>query len=197
MTPDQAMRRLSEIEPGRFAQLSRLAAEIAKAPRDAASAVARMWASGSPAERAKAAAVLVGLRERSLQPLLPPETAEDGGQRLARLQVAADAYLAARGRAIRSLSVMMASKAPLPPVPGAGKTEEKEPDSRECDEAYLATRRLLKTDDTQMTHQRVRRAFLQNPRGQRDAEIGHFRDTGKWKFSVAEEPGTDDKPAPR
>ena len=188
MTGEQALMRLSEIEPAEFRKLQALADQIYSDSRRAPQALINLWRSGAASEAPKVETVLSAMRELAVGPWL--EASESiGGEQLARALAQANrAYLAAVERVRATLDQMMQGKTPMPPPPGAGMTEEKELPSRECDEGYLFARTLLKTDESDLVHMLVRRRFLLMDERRRDTEIANYSKTGKWAALVEHDP---------
>jgi hypothetical protein len=170
MTGDEALKRLSEIEAAEFKKLQGLARDIATDARKPATALTGAWAAGQASDQQKAETVLADLGELAVRPWILAGQAVAAGR----------AYLGSQQRIVEKLTGMFESQAPVPPPPAAGQTEEKEPPSRECDEAYLFARRLLKADDPEELRALLRKEFLFMPAAKRDAEIASFRKTGKW-----------------
>jgi hypothetical protein len=184
MTGDEARKRLAEIQVGEFRKLQTLAREIGADARKPVSTLADVWRSGNASEQEKAETVLADLGELAVRPWLSVAGAV-GGDRGARAALQASrAYREAQQRLLQKLQQMMESPAPVPPPPAAGQTEEKEPPSRECDEAYLFARRLLKADDPERLRPLLRKEFLFMPAPKRDAEIASYRRTGEWAVLV-------------
>jgi hypothetical protein len=180
MTGDEARKRLDKIDAAEFKKLQGLSREIAADARKPLTALTGVWATGADSDQQKAETVLADLGELSVRPWMHVGQAV-GGERGPRAIVEAGrAYLESQQRIVQKLTGMLDSQAPVPPPPGAGKTEEKEPPSRECDEAYLFLRRLLKADDPDELRPLLRKEFLFLPAAKRDAEIANYRQTGKW-----------------
>ncbi len=194
MTGEMALRRLSKIEASDFRKLSALAAEIAGEARRPAPALLDLCAKGSETDRRKAERVLEGLRERGVGPCLEAAGAAGRGSTLDHVARAGSGYLAAQAEAVSHLADMMESKALLPATPQVGPpAEEQEPPGRECDHAYLLTRRMLKADESELVRTLTRREFLNLPREQRDREITRYRETGKWGTFVQGDPDSKDR----
>jgi hypothetical protein len=101
---------------------------------------------------------------------------------------AAKSLLACRKRALDTLDEVMDSKTSVPIPPERVPEEEKEQPSRECDEAYLLMRSLLKGDESELADDLARRRFLMEEPATRDAEIANYRKTGKWMRLVDYDP---------
>ena len=188
MTGEQALMRLSEIEPAEFRKLQALADQIYSDSRRVPQALTRLWRSGAESDRRKVETILSAVRELAVGPWLEVSESIGGEQRVRALSQASRAYLAAVERVRAKLDRMMKGKTPMPPPPGAGMTEEKELPSRECDEGYLFTRTLLKTNESDLVRLLVRRQFLLMNEGRRDAEITNYHKTGKWASLVEHDP---------
>lgn len=188
MTGDEIRKRLSEIEASECRKLSELAAKIASDSREPVRRLIHSAAQGSDTEWKKVENLLDELRELAVAPCLSARAAGSGERRLLTTTAAARAYLAAQEQVIAKLKRMMESKTTMPPPPASGMTEEKELPSRECDEAYLLARELLKAEDSDLVQLLARREFLLKSPAQRDEEIAKYRKTGKWTPLVEQDP---------
>jgi hypothetical protein len=191
MTGDEALKRLSEIKAAEFKQLQGLARDIAADARKPVAALTSVWATGAASDQQKAEAVLADLGELAVRPWIEVGSTASGERGARAVAEAGRAYLESQQRIVQKLTGMLDSQAPVPPPPAAGQTEEKEPPSRECDEAYLFLRQLLKADDPEELRSQLRKEFLFMPAAKRDAEIASYRKTAKWAAlleDVANEP---------
>jgi len=180
MTGDEARRRLSEIQTGEYRKLAALARQIRDESRKPVSTLAGAWASGTASDQRKAETVLTALGELTVESWLSTGRSMTGQRKTRCVMQAGLAYLSAAEHVFQKLNRLMESKAPVPGVPLAGRTEEKELSSRECDEAYLLARRLLKADEPEWIHPVIRKEFLLMPVAKRDTEIANYRKTGRW-----------------
>lgn len=128
------------------------------------------------------------LSEPAVEAWLVP--ANEGGERGPRaLAQAVQTAAAAQRRVLQALQRIMDSKLPIPRSPSAGRTEERELPSRECDEAYLLARWLMKTDDPPLERALTRKRFLSMVPAQRDSIIANYRKTGQWTALTESRPG--------
>ncbi|HEY3244335.1 MAG TPA: hypothetical protein VGM03_13395 [Phycisphaerae bacterium] len=179
MTAEQVRRELSQIKIGDIRALSALAQRISAEVRQPAAVLMDLWKSAGPEEQRKSEAVLGQLAEPAVEAWLV--TASAGGERGARaLAQAVQTSAAAQRRILHALQGMLDSKLPMPRSPSAGQTEERELSSRECDEAYLLTRWLMKTDEPALERALARKRFLSLVPAQRDSAIAAYRKNGQW-----------------
>lgn len=184
MTAEECLRRLVLAAKGENLKLRELARDIGSDSRKPLETLAHLWAYAGEPYRRKAETILNRLGAVSVPSLLalkPPAPAAKAGFEAARALLTTQRLLAAR------LLQLMDSRVPMPPVPSAGQTEEKELPSRECDEAYLLARRLLKGDDSERQRSQLRRVFLTMSEAERDAEIVRYRAGGSWQPLVEPE----------
>lgn len=184
MTAEECLRRLALAAKGENLKLRQLARDISSDSRKLLETLAHLWAYAEEPYRRKVETVLNRLGAVSVPSLLAlkaPAPAAKAAFQAARALLKTQKLLAAR------LLQLMDSRVPMPPVPSAGQTEEKELPSRECDEAYLLARQLLKGDDAERQRSRLRRVFLLMSETERDAEIARYRAAGSWQPLVEPE----------
>lgn len=179
MTGNEALRRMSEIKADESRKLTDLAKHIETDVRQPIGEVLGMADQGEESGRRKAEKILVGLGELAVRPLLSADRAT-GERGLKSAALACQATLDAQRRVIERLHLLMQSKSPMPKPPLAGRTEEKESPSRECDEAYLLARWLLKPDESDLVQTLHRKPFLRKTEAQRDALIADYQNKGRW-----------------
>ena len=187
MTGDEVRRLLSEIEPDDTRQLTALARRIVHDASQSAASLTHVWASASTSDRQKAQTVLETLRELAVDPWLSVGAAGHGSRDVEAALQACRAYLAAQEDLLQRLGAMMDVTTRVPPREMEGPVEEEEQPSRECDEAYLLVRRLLRVDESVLIRTLNRELFLSLPPSKRDAEISNFKKTGHWAVFVEED----------
>ncbi len=184
MTAEEALRRLSLIAKGETGKLRALAQEISADSKRPTDALANLWSYAGGRDLKKVEVVLEELGLPGVPALLALRKPAPAAR--ASLQ-AARALSTTQGRIAARLRQMLDSRLPMPPSPSAGQAEEREPQSRECDEAYLMARQLLKGDDSDRERFRMRRTFLLMPEAERDAEIAKYQSSGWWSALMEDE----------
>jgi hypothetical protein len=179
MTGSEAVTQLGEIKPQEWEKLDELVSRVRSESQQPLEATSQMWVSGSEG-RAKPKAVLNALEELAIAPWLSASQAVAGQRRLEAVGEACSTYLAFQQKIVEKLATMLDSKTRVPEVPMAGPVEEKDPPSRECDEGYLLSRRLLKADESEAMNEYIRRNFLDQTEAEADAAINRYRKTGQW-----------------
>jgi len=181
MTGEETLQRLADIEPTEFRRLAQLANLIVNDGRRTQADLMRIWSSNSASESVKADQVLGEMAELAVEPFLAAAESAGGETRVRAVVRAGSVYLASREQVWLKLSRMMESKAPLPVPPQIGPPqEEEELPSRECDEGYLLSRKLLNVEDSEFVRMLLRQELLSLEKADRDNEIESFRRTGKW-----------------
>jgi len=184
MTAEEARRRLALAAKGENRKLRDLARDISVDSGKPVETLTYLWISSDAKNRRKVETVLEGLGAVGVPSLLTLKNPALAAR--AALQ-AARALLAGQQRIAARLAQLLESRVPMPSSPSAGRTEEKELRSRECDEAYLLARQLLKGDDSERERFQMRRAFLLMTEAERDSEIDKYKSSGWWSALVEAE----------
>jgi hypothetical protein len=124
--------------------------------------------------------VLLSLGDVGLTPLLDSLPSDSPEKLVWSLQTAVGFHRDNQARIVKILNQLLADKRQLPPHEQGPFTEEKIPDRRVCDEAYLLMRRLLamEGEDDNMVNSRI---FLYSMSGEeRDKEIARLLNTKTW-----------------
>ncbi len=134
----------------------------------------------------KASAVLRGIGDVAMTPLVESLKADSPEQLVWELQKVVEIQLVNRARIVDWLNKMLDDKRPVKPAELPPYVEERPLPRRVCDEAYLIMRRLfaLEDDEAEMLNAD---AFLEMTDEDRDGEIGRARRTGKWTSLIEEE----------
>jgi hypothetical protein len=186
MTGKEALKRLGGCPEEDVDKLDALAADIVRDSRDPLSFLVEVWAASAP-EQPKARKVLADLKGLPVAAWLrSAETTTDARSGQA-LRAACEAYLQFQQRVEQKLVGWLDSKTPVPPPPALGPQERRRPKTRECDEAYLLLRRLLKADQTEPQRILAEHTFLQMTDEERDQEVRLYKEKQQWS-ELAEEP---------
>jgi hypothetical protein len=186
MTGKEATKRLGACKVDDTDKLDALAADIGSDSREPLSALTGAWARGA-AEQAKAHKVLDALKGLPVAAWLRTAETTGGDRSLPALRAACAAYLQLQERAEKKLVAMLDSKTPVPPPPTFGPQEERRPKTRECDEAYLLLRHLLKADDTDEVRIMSEHLFLHMTDAERDREVRLYKEKQQWSVLAEEE----------
>ena len=185
MTGVQAKERLAELAESEFKKLEALAQQICTESRGPANKLAELWRAGGESDKAQP--TLTAMGELAVRPWLAASKAGGKQNRLQAMTQGCKAYLAAQQQFMRRLKQMMQSKTAVPLAAPRGPVEEPELPRRECDQAYLWGRQLLKADDGELDCAVIEDEFLRLTEKQRDSEIANYNKTGQWA-SLAELP---------
>ena len=188
MTGSEANKRLAAAKWDDGAALDKLAQDIvtdAQAPLDA---LGETWAaSKDDKEQLKVVRVLNLLVELAAVAWLKAYATADQPHKAHAAARAAGGYSQLEARMTKELGDVLASKTPVPQRKPREPVEETRPATRECDEAYLLLRRLLKADES--THEQTlsERAFLASANAERDKTIDRFRQKQEWTRFVEDD----------
>lgn len=160
--------------------MDKLAGRLRAALGEAPDMLARFWNARIGAERAKYSRIMQGIDELGVPTWLTAADAAREEDRLAALRGAAAAAETWRRLLAARLSPMLERKTAIAPPVHDQTVEEQELPSRDCDEVYLALRRILRPDESEYVSIIVRRRFLRMPEQERDAEIESFRRGGAF-----------------
>ena len=135
---------------------------------------------------AKARLILLQLGDVAFAPLLdsPDSTSPDG--LVWDLQTAAGLHRQNQARLVKRLESLIGDKRPLTPKEQGPFTEEKVPNRRVCDEAYLLMRRLLALEDEEASSVNARIFLYSMTEPERDREIVRLLKSKTW-LSLSEQ----------
>ncbi len=135
---------------------------------------------------ANARLVLIQLGNVALPSLLDSLDARDPDALVWQMQTVVGAHRDNQARIVRELRTLIGDKRPLPPKEQGPFTEEKIPDRRVCDEAYLLMRRLLAGDDEEAAMVNARIFLYGMTEPERDREISRLIKSKEW-ISLSEQ----------
>ena len=171
MTPDELAAELDRIPPGNIpalrAVVERVRREILLLP---AAAVRIADASGDD-RSVNARALLGGLAELAVAPLLQPPFPAQADREMSRLEDAVVAVVALRAQVADELRARLGDHRPVPMPPPPPGIEEQPFSRRVCDEAYLLLRELTNLGEGRGAFALDARAFLRQSDEEKDAEI--------------------------
>lgn len=170
MSPDELSAALEQLSPTRAADQAALAGLV---QRDATALTVRaveLTAAPDPALAENARALVGSLEEAAVGALLTAAPAGSVSDEVWRLRTAAAAAIALRARVATRLMSLLTDQRPVP-FPSGYEGLARPPQSRVCDEAYVALRELANVAESRGAFTVDRRVFLRLAVEEKDAEI--------------------------
>lgn len=189
MTELEVIRRLGWTDEEDWDRLDELVRTMSAHAWDAPLALARGWLA-RPGEQDKIRHVLGLLKELSIRPWFAIVPKAPADQKLFALEQAVGSLETLQSEIVQKLTRLLGSKVELPLASPLEETiEERELPSRECDEAYVLLRRILKPDESELTGELTRREFLRLEDEGKDEEIARYKTGAPWIQFVEDDLG--------
>lgn len=163
-------------------QVSGIADTLEKDLREPVRSATQLWMSPDAAMSGKAMALLLGVDDLAIVPLMeidPPTPAD----KVWAMRMAVDAELALRKKMVAKVDVLLDDKTPIP-MAKPPRAERVPPPRRVCDEAYLLMRRMVHFGEDPITAQAEASYFLDLTDAEKDAAIRKARSSGMWNRVV-------------
>lgn len=124
--------------------------------------------------------ILLSLGDVAMTPLLDSLPSDSPDKLVWALQAAVGLHREDQARIVKILNQLLADKRQLPPREKGPFTEEKIPDRRICDEAYLMMRRLLAMEGEEENMVNARIFLYSMSEDERDKEIARLLNSKSW-----------------
>lgn len=157
-------------------------------------AAARLWANAEPPLADEAFDFLVDVEDLAIVPVVEGPQRDDAATVAAAIELVTDQELKLRQRVFERLTQWLEDKRPIPQRRRSAVIEEKAPERRVCDDAYLALRRLVHFGEDELAQLVDARQFLQLPDAKRDEIIARAKATKTWRRIV--DPNSDSDAPP-
>jgi hypothetical protein len=188
MTGGDASKRLSAVKLDDGAALDALTQDIVADAAAPLAALGETWAAAKDEpEQLKVVRVLNLLVELASVAWLRAYSPADQPHKAHAATRAAAGYAQLEARMTKELGDLLASRTPVPQPKPPEPVEERRPPTRECDEAYLLLRRLLRADEPELEQTLSERGFLALTNADRDKTIERFRQKQEWTRFVEDD----------
>lgn len=157
--------------------------------RSAARIAAEAWKGGDPRYVPGAELFLRALDDLAIRPLLEIPVPSDAADAALYVNMLVEPELALRAAIASRIDAMLDDRRPVPmPFRPGPEPEERPPERRVCDEAYLAMRSLVNFGDDRLEIVLDQRTFLSEPAEARDELIKRARGSAAWKRALGDDP---------
>jgi hypothetical protein len=192
MTREKLLEQLRALDQ---AKVDALGPSLATTARAAPRSAVELYLGADEDAADKAQRLLIGLDDLAIVPLVEAANPPSAQQRLWMVARSVAAELALRQKVIGKLDKLLDDKSPLP-VQTRGPTEQKPPERRVCDQAYLLMRQIVHFGESPEDASVQAQLFLNAPPDFRDEQIRKARASATWNRAITGK-DVEDYPAPK
>jgi len=168
-----------DMDPDNPEQLTSVCQQVRERGLKETVAITRMAHEGNQKEAENARAVVAEIGNLAMSPMLDQLSIDKPEDLVWDIQAIVAFHLENRSRIVKWLNDMLLDTTILPPPFLLVPVEEKPPEMRLCDHAYLMMRQLFALEDEE-TELINRDLYLDLTDDERDQEIARARETKKW-----------------